>query len=129
MMDFGAHTAARRGARDSNIVPMINVVFLLLIFFLMTAQITPPAPLEVSPPSAEVTPSENLREGILFIASDGGLAYEAARDEAVFDLIPANEPLRIRADQSLDAQGLAALLPRLAAIGVSDVTLVTEVSP
>ncbi len=31
----------RRASGDENIVPMINVVFLLLIFFLMTAQIAP----------------------------------------------------------------------------------------
>ena len=35
--------AARAPTRDST-VPMINIVFLLLIFFLITAQIAPPAP-------------------------------------------------------------------------------------
>ena len=35
-----------------SIVPMINVVFLLLIFFLMTAQIAPPDPFEINPPDS-----------------------------------------------------------------------------
>ncbi|NHX27772.1 biopolymer transporter ExbD, partial [Escherichia coli] len=47
-MQFPQHPRRDRG---ENIVPMINVVFLLLIFFLMTAQIGPPAPIDVTPPA------------------------------------------------------------------------------
>lgn len=32
----------QRRSRPESVVPMINIVFLLLIFFLMTAQIAPP---------------------------------------------------------------------------------------
>lgn len=126
MMDFGAHITTRRGSRDGNIVPMINVVFLLLVFFLMTAQITPPEPIDVRPPSSLADTSEALPEGVLFIGADGSLAFESTRGEAVFDHLPTDAPLSIRADRDVDAQALAALLPRLAALGVSDVTLLTE---
>lgn len=47
-MDFAP---PKRRPRAESIVPMINVVFLLLIFFLMTAQIAPPDPFEVAPPN------------------------------------------------------------------------------
>ena len=43
--------ASRPHTPRESVVPMINVVFLLLIFFLMTAQITAPTPVEVTPPS------------------------------------------------------------------------------
>ena len=53
-MDF----APRRPARPAreNIVPMINVVFLLLVFFVMTAQIAPPDPFDIAPPEAGDAP-------------------------------------------------------------------------
>ncbi|MDQ2093380.1 ExbD/TolR family protein [Rhodalgimonas zhirmunskyi] len=126
-MNLGQPT--RRPARES-VVPMINVVFLLLIFFLMSAQIVPPEPIDVTPPEASVeAPAEGQR--ILFIAPDGMLAMGDLRGEAVFgglaameDLI-AGEPLLIRADKTLEAGKLAALLPRLAEVGVRRVKLVS----
>ena len=52
MMRFAPPGARPRRPRESA-VPMINIVFLLLIFFLMTATIAPPAPFAVTPPAAE----------------------------------------------------------------------------
>jgi biopolymer transport protein ExbD len=48
-MDFGR---ARPRPRGESVVPMINVVFLLLIFFVMTATIVPPDPFAARPPSS-----------------------------------------------------------------------------
>ena len=111
-----------------NIVPMINVVFLLLIFFLMTAQIAPPEPFEVTPPGSS---SEAPADGpaTLYIAPDGSLAFLQARGEdAVFAALasaPHDDPLLIRADAGLRADRLAGLLARLAAVGIAQVALVT----
>ncbi len=117
---------ARRPARES-VVPMINVVFLLLIFFLMTAQITPPEPFEVNPPESSAEAPADGRH-ILFVAADGGLALGDLRDDAVFaglgDL-GENEALMVRADKAVEAGRIAALLPRLAAQGVRRVKLVS----
>ncbi len=44
-MQFPDDTPRRGG---DNLLPMINVVFLLLIFFLISAEMTPPEPFEVS---------------------------------------------------------------------------------
>ncbi len=41
-----------RRPRAESILPMINVVFLLLIFFLMTSRLAQPDPVEVAPPEA-----------------------------------------------------------------------------
>lgn len=116
----------RRPARES-VVPMINVVFLLLIFFLMTAQIAPPEPFEVTPPDSRAeSPAEGRR--ILFISADGELALGALRGEAVFaglGYLGEAEPLMIRADKAVDAAQIAALLPRLAAQGVRRIKLVS----
>ena len=106
---------------------MINVVFLLLIFFLMSAQIVPPSPFEVTPPEADAigTPAEELR---LYVSADGELALSGGASEDAWSdlsaLEAANETtLLIRADASLPASELAKILARLSGLGFGDVDL------
>lgn len=126
-MRFGP-PAMPRQPRE-NVVPMINVVFLLLIFFMLAAQLAPPEPFSVAPPEGEV--AEALPEGAaLFVSASGDLALGELRGEAVFAALHARDeagPLPVRADAGLSAEALAALLPRLAAAGVSSVAL--ELTP
>jgi biopolymer transport protein ExbD len=126
-MDF---TQKRRPTRTENIVPMINVVFLLLIFFLMTAQITPPDIFEVILPKAVVEQTAEQSD-ILLIAADGTLGYGTNKDAAALQAITMRTnpdlPLLIRADTALPATTLAALLPKLAVLGITKVELATEV--
>ena len=83
-MDFAA---APRARREENVIPMINVVFLLLIFFLMTAQIAPPEPFEVEPPAAS---SQEPAEGpfTLYVSPEGEVGYQdLLGDEAAIDAL------------------------------------------
>lgn len=120
---------APRPVPEAGIVPMINVVFLLLVFFLMSARIAPPDPFPLTPPEA-VAAAADLPADTLFVAADGTLAYEDARGEAAIAALSGrgDAPLAIRADARLPAGELAALLPRLADAGVGRIALVT-VSP
>ncbi|WP_050930330.1 ExbD/TolR family protein [Aestuariivita boseongensis] len=125
-MNFAPTRPARRPAE--NIVPMINVVFLLLIFFLMTAQITAPLPFDVTPPASD---SEALAEGpqALHISADGQLFFDGAEDDAVWPglaALPPDTPLMIRADAGFSAAELAAILTRLTGLGITRIALVTE---
>lgn len=116
--------SARR-SRPESIVPMINVVFLLLIFFLMTARIAPPAPFDVAPPAST---REGALEGAraLHVAADGSLAFGSARGEAVFDALSEHDgPLLVRADAALPIDDFARLLADLAARGLRDTRVVT----
>ena len=124
-MDF---TDAPRRPRAESIVPMINVVFLLLIFFLMSAQITPPAPFDVTLPES-ASDSAARPADTLYMDAEGRLAFNAARGAAVYDAIAAratpDTALQIRADARLEAQALARLLPELAARGILEIELLT----
>ena len=117
-----------RRRQAENIVPMINVVFLLLIFFLMTARIVPPTPIEVDPPTGETAMKEVIADGILYIASDGTLAYGTARGESVWSSLAVDGPLVLRVDAGLEASELASVLRRLAERGLTDLSL-TVASP
>ena len=119
-MDFGARPRRPRG---ESIVPMINVVFLLLIFFLMTATIAPPDPFGATPPEARAAESAQRSE-TLHVGPDGALAFGDLRGDAALAAIPADAPLLVRADASLPASDLAGILARLAEAGVADVRLV-----
>lgn len=136
-MDF---SDPARKAPTENIVPMINVVFLLLIFFLMTAQIAPPEPLPVTPPEAS---SEDPAEAdlTLYLGADGNLVFrDASGTEVALRALELARiarcgdggcagatvpPLILRADAGVPAPQIARLLPRLAAIGFSGIQLVT----
>ncbi len=112
--------------RPEAIVPMINVVFLLLIFFLMTAEIAPPAPFDVTPPQAGA--EAGIEAGtVLHLSADGRVAFGGAEGAAAWDALAARAegagPLPVRADAALPAAEFAALLRRLAETGAADVEL------
>ncbi|MCC6303843.1 MAG: biopolymer transporter ExbD [Rhodobacteraceae bacterium] len=123
-MDLAAPPATR--TRDDGIVPMINVVFLLLVFFLMVATLAPPEPFAVAPPAAAGAPNGARAGGAtLHVAADGRLAFEGAEGEAALAAAAAAAgPLELRADRALAAAALARLLARLAGRGREEVRLV-----
>lgn len=118
----------KRPRREENIIPMINVVFLLLIFFLMSAQITPPAPVDVALPTADGTTPEN-QNGVAYLDRDSQFWFEGEAGDAAFAKLQGwDQPLHLQADKSVPALSLRKLLGRLAAAGVTDVHLITEAS-
>lgn len=119
-----------------NLLPMINVVFLLLIFFLIAAKLAPPSPFAITPPEAARdgaagAPGQAL---VLWLGADGTLAYGAARGEAAMAALAQARAtctedctrLTLRADAGAGAEVLTALTPRLAAMGFARLALVTK---
>ncbi|MBT8455411.1 MAG: biopolymer transporter ExbD [Rhodobacteraceae bacterium] len=123
-MDFGTSSSRRR---TDSLVPMINVVFLLLIFFLMTATIAPVPPFELTEPEAEALAAGQGGD-TLFIGPDGALAFAGVQGTAAMTALARREgdsPLDIRADAGLPATRLAGLLGELAALGIDETRLIT----
>ena len=121
-----------------NLLPMINVVFLLLIFFLISAELTPPEPFTVAPPAAD-SEAERAGEWLLHLNADGELGYRdaigpealatlsAARDEVctLSDCETVPPVLTLRADAAVPATRLAALLPQIRSAGFAQIELIT----
>ncbi|MFV0515026.1 MAG: biopolymer transporter ExbD [Jhaorihella sp.] len=122
------HDSPRRPAQES-IVPMINVVFLLLVFFLLTAQIAPTDPVEVTAPHSD-SGAQSDALGKLFLDSGGLLYFEdvtgADALQALLVHRSGTEPLLLVADRDVEAARLAALLRELAAAGLPGVELVVS---
>ncbi|SFK11018.1 ExbD/TolR family protein [Celeribacter neptunius] len=125
-----------------SVVPMINVVFLLLIFFLMAARIAPPDALDVDLPEAAGL-TEVEAELPLYLGRDGTLAFRDAqgREAALKALSEARETLcataaacpdetgprvALHADREVAARTVAALLPELARLGFQRVEVITR---
>jgi len=111
-----------RRPRGESIVPMINVVFLLLIFFLMTSRLARPEPFEVTPPEAGLD-TEAKAEAVLFIDAEGRMHFDGAEGEAAVARLAAastdTRAVQLRADARLEAAALARILRQLAAAGLS----------
>ncbi|MEL6284236.1 MAG: biopolymer transporter ExbD [Pseudomonadota bacterium] len=120
-------SAPSRKERPESVVPMINVVFLLLIFFLMSATLAPSDLLDATPPAAAVDTQGAV--GASFVIDDQGrFAFGAVRGaEAVQAAAALGEsPLRLRADENAPAARLIEAVRRLQNAGVEDVRLTTR---
>ena len=119
--------APRRSRQmPESVVPMINVVFLLLIFFMMSATITPAPPFDLTLPQSQDA-GDLEGEDTLYISQDGVVAFGGALDEAAWAaLVSADQSntLTLRADAALPATSLAQVLARLAAMDRADIELV-----
>lgn len=125
-MDFSE--PARR-PRGESIVPMINVVFLLLIFFLMTSRLTQPTPFEVTPPVAN-SDQEPVSEHILFVDKTGLLHFDGVENEAAIARLAARntdaQVIKLKASLDLEAVKLAQILRALSEAGLERVELVVS---
>jgi biopolymer transport protein ExbD len=127
----------RAGQGEANIVPLINVVLLLLVFFLLTGTIEPKEALPIALPEAAAGTRLETAGLTLLVAADGRVALE---DEPVdVDALGARladlaadaslPPLTVRADAATPASRLMPLLQTARAAGFDRVRLVTVASP
>lgn len=117
---------------EDNILPLINVVFLLLIFFMVSGTLIQEPPFALTPPTTEHAEALESQSEYLAIGADGRLAWigEAIEPEALADRLSQREqpdaPLQVRADRRLEARALTELLAELRAGGVAQIQLLTE---
>jgi biopolymer transport protein ExbD len=110
----------RRGADAT--LPMINVAFLLLVFFLMAAVIAPPdaQPVDLPVTIADTQPDAGVR---LTLMDDGSFAgLEGPADLTQLD----GRAVHLRVDATTPGVDLANALARLSAAGVGDIRLLAR---
>lgn len=122
-MDFSRPEKRQPGEQ---ILPMINVVFLLLIFFLLSSQIAPRAPFPVVPPRVDST-GKAEPGATLFMAADGRLHFEGPTGAEAMTALAAKAgsigTLTLRADAEASGHAVAALITKLRTAGVARVVL------
>ncbi len=122
---------APRRQRGDFILPMINIVFLLLLFFLTAGSLANRNEAQSGVPVTATLPRERLPRPLLLVQSDGNLELDGqpiARDDAVEALRMAgggdNLPVSILADPAMPAAALLTMVDMLRGAGM-DVRLVT----
>ncbi|MEZ5840819.1 MAG: biopolymer transporter ExbD [Hyphomicrobiales bacterium] len=120
--------------REANLVPLINVVFLMLVFFLIAGSLRPFMARDIDPPRTAAADPGARPRGPLAIAADGQM-FLAGEPLAAADL-PAYlaahaahsepQPLFVVADRALPAAALLDLVEAAKAAGIAQTRLVTR---
>lgn len=117
-----------------SVVPLINIVFLLLIFFLLAGTVKPSDPVKVELPAGEVDDKGGLQDFALYMEADGFVHFGEKLMDAQMapymlkdDIKQAGvEKVSINADKGAPAHELLKLMEGLRTIGVKQVLLVTN---
>ncbi len=118
---------------DERILPLINVVFLLLIFFMLAGQFSAADPFRIVPPQSQGQGSVAVEELVVQIADEGGAALDgvilddAGLKATVAERIAGREDMNIRlkADGAAPALRVVAVMELLREAGVEKLQLLT----
>ena len=109
------------------IVPMINIVFLLLIFFLITSSLVL-RPSEIIERPFGLSDSQVEDPNYLFVTSSSEIMYLGQTGELAWDLIKESDlnTLTIEADRNLVANKFISFLNRLSDISIPHLEMVVS---
>ena len=121
-------------ARTDNTIALINVVFLMLIFFLFAGSVEPNDAHDINPPDVSVEREKTDTGGALVIGPDGAITMrgKTIAPEALAETLsaPSDEerqrPLRIVADKALPASALNGILASARQAGRERIVLVAR---
>src|SRR3954451_14345491 len=113
------------------VLQLINIVFLCLLFFLVTGTITSQQVQQILPPATALTGAGGPPGDAIFIHSSGALSFRGAPatlQEVSTQLRGATgdkHAVEIVADRTLSAARLVDVLSELRRLGVGDISLIT----
>lgn len=118
---------------EERILPLINVVFLLLIFFMLAGRLASPDPFMIVPPHSVSEGPAETQEMLVLIGADGRLAMgdtemdDAALRAAVSERMQAGTLalVRLKADGQAGATRVVAVMELLREAGVERLKLLT----
>ena len=117
-----------------NLVPLINIVFLLLIFFMLSSTLVTPDRFNVDLPEALETRSSEAQPIAVLISADGALAVnneslDLGELEPAFSRLLADDPaagILVKADAGATTADVVKVLRRARAAGIERVALATQ---
>ena len=116
---------------EERILPLINIVFLLLVVFMLAGQLTASDPFRVEPPLSSTEGQPKEQDTTILVGTDGRLALDGTVTEADA-LIQAIEArvargdigeVRLKADGQADAAQVVAVMELLRMAGVESLHL------
>lgn len=124
-------TPAAPQSERENVIPLINIVFLLLIFFMIAGQMTQPEVLEVTPPDVKKNDGTPNLAAKLLVDKKGALIH-GNKKVALIDLptlINKDSPITLKIDKDCKRDCFLPVLHTLQEAGQQRVHLVTLLAP
>lgn len=122
----------RRVSDDERILPLINIVFLLLIFFMVAGQLAASDRFVIEPPSS-VSESKPAGRVTVLVGTDQRLAVDGER--VVMDMLSdtvstmldggSDRQVRVKADGRVPALRVVAIMEKLRDAGAEGIELLT----
>ncbi len=124
---------ARAKNDDERILPLINVVFLLLIFFMLAGRLAATDPFNVEPPKSAAEGPAGGQEAVVLVGADGRLALDGevleapALRQAVRRRLDAEPEVlfRLKADNRSESLAVVEVMELLRDAGVERLRLLT----
>ncbi|NVK18449.1 MAG: biopolymer transporter ExbD [Methylocystaceae bacterium] len=118
---------------EEHILPLINVVFLLLIFFMITGQLTTADPFKIAPSKSISAREIDKEQAIIHMAPQGNLAFqnEPVSEELLKEKLAAylkKHPdviVRLKVDHTQNAGKVLTLMTSLRRLGIEKLSLIT----
>lgn len=120
-------------SEDIDLAPLLDVVFILLIFFIVTTVFVKETGVEVDKPTS--ISSEQLKRSVILLAitADGQVVYAGANVGVAgirATIIQANKtdqkPVVIQADKTVPTELLVKVIDQAKLAGVKDISLATK---
>ncbi|MCG8695644.1 MAG: biopolymer transporter ExbD, partial [Minwuiales bacterium] len=119
------------------ILPLINVVFLLLIFFMLAGRLSAGDPFRVDPPASVSADPAEQRDLVVLVGADGRLALDGAVVDKAGLLTGVTQRLgdggeslvRVKADAAAEALAVVEVMEVLRDAGVERLRLLTVTEP
>ncbi len=127
-------SSTRRAETGLNITPLVDIVFLLLIFFLLTAFFIKPQGLSVNLPRADAPPAP-AEEEVVVVVEEGGLiklsGVMVSLDELESQVKTAlssrpESPVLIKADSKVNLERAVQVMERCNNAGAHRLIIATE---
>ena len=121
---------AEDGPVQEPMLPLINIVFLLLIFFMIAGSLQKLGPFDVDPPVSQTADGQSEDTIVLWFGSDGEIGIDDLTGgiDRLSSMLPEDyigRPVEIRADRDAEGAKVVTLLARLQELGIEKVLLMT----
>lgn len=134
MRRLSSRIRSRGADPEAGILPLINVVFLLLVFFMVVGRLGPSDPFVIQATVSATEGAEEREEPLVVLDAEGRIALDGVEMERELLLETArarianggSTRMRLKADGRVEALEAAGLLAELRAAGVTEALLLTE---
>lgn len=126
---------AKRKQQDIiNITPLIDVVFILLVFFMVAGAIERPEAIDISPPQSDSEVAGDAEDIVILVGQDGSVAFQGrvlpndaalVRVATIWFAASPDSSIQLKADASADAARVIQVMELLREAGAQYLVLLT----